>query len=106
MTIDYKQVNLVREIITSLFNWIKRLNIVCLILSLLIFVTAIVFFLIRKRIKLRNPVRLIYIIYILMVIVILWGFIIYLYYNSGTNSVQASAEVYSKFLKLKCFESL
>lgn len=104
--LNYKQVRSAADTVAKMARWVKAFSIICLILSVGILVAAGVFFAIRKKATKKNPVKLIYILYGVILTFIMWGFFVSIYYNSGENSLKSDVEIYKQYLDKKCFDQI
>eukprot|EP00825_Cyclidium_porcatum_P040407 TRINITY_DN50_c0_g2_i2.p1 TRINITY_DN50_c0_g2~~TRINITY_DN50_c0_g2_i2.p1 ORF type:complete len:502 (-),score=69.81 TRINITY_DN50_c0_g2_i2:4-1509(-) len=87
-TIDTDKLKLIKTDSKDFQEWIHGLSIAALVIAILIVITGIVFFILRKSLTKKNPVKLMYIFAVLILIVAIWGFITYLYFNTGSNSLE------------------
>lgn len=86
--IDEDSIEQLRQKSKSLAKWIHGLAIAVLVFAILIIIVGIIFFFLRKSLVKKNPVRLMYIFAAIIVLLALWGFIVYLCLNCGSNSLE------------------
>lgn len=58
-----------------------------MVFAVVVVIVSIVFFLLRRQLAKKNPVKLIYILFAFLVILALWGFIVYLNYQWRSTSL-------------------
>lgn len=86
-----------------MLDWFKGLSIAVLVLTCLILLVGFIFFLSKKIWKLKNPVKVMYILMTLAMILIIIAYIFYLYYNTGDYCIDDYRKIYDDMLIVDCF---
>lgn len=75
-------------------------------MAILIICVAVGSLIIKKMKPKNNPTIPIYILYALIVLLVIMGFIVYLYYTSGSNNIVDEAHMFKQYIDKKCFEPI